>query len=220
MKKVIIIVICFLTFTGSEMNAQSGGGSFMQIVEETLAYFRCSITELNYQYYGLSKYSKLENVEIGQAVEHYAVGLNSLRQYTADQDPNEIILRMGFAAVDILGEGLDNVYVMFNERDGKWQSTGLGQEYYSQAFLNFQQNSDYGREATLVRVPGFNLAYAGVMIKVVDEEEGEEGEEKDVLHLIQLQVGEEIIKSNEPRPAAEVFEELGRLVGDGEDVPR
>ncbi len=188
------------------MNAQSGGG-YLQIVEETLAYFRCSITELNYQFYGLKKFSKLEDVEIGQAVEHYAVGLNSLRQYTADQDPNKIIQRMGFVGVEIEVDGSDHVFVMLNERDGKWQSTGVGQEFYSRAFIDFQRNSGYGRDASLVRVPGMNLAYAAVNL--------EEG-----LHLIALQIGEEGPKNGEPRPAQEVFEELARLIDDGEDVPR
>ncbi|GAB5400225.1 MAG: hypothetical protein Aureis2KO_18100 [Aureisphaera sp.] len=188
------------------MNAQ-GGGTYIQIAEDALAYFRCAITELNYQFYGLSKYSKLEDVQIGQAVEHYAVGLDRLKKYTADQDPGRIIQPMGFVAVNIQVDGSENVYIMLNERDGKWQSTSLGQEYYSQAFIDLQRNSDFGEEVSLVRVPGLNLAYAST---VIDE----------VLHLIPLQIGDEQTKDNEPRPAAEVFEELSRLIDDGEDVPR
>ena len=204
MKKVFFIIICLTIIANENMYGQDR--PYLELAQSTIVTFKCSITAENYKFYGLSSQDALEKIEIGEAILHSAVTLNDLRKYDEGQDPNEIVNEMGYVTVPLTrqeGNGLET-FVLLNKREGKYQSTGIGDDSYSKGFLELQSSSDTGKDMKLIRVPGLNVAYAGIEID-------------GVLNLIAITDRDQ--KGNEPRPASEVFLELAKLIVDGEDVP-
>jgi len=191
-------------FGGTEMNAQNR--EYIELSEATIALFRCSINANNYMFYGLSSENGLEKVTLGNAIEHQGVPLDILRKYDESQDPRKIIKDMGYVTVPFRQEGSNQVesFILLNKRDGKYQSTGIGQAVFAKNFMEMKRNGSLEKDSRLIRVPAMNVAYGSVMI---------EG----VLHLVP--VTSEGQKGGEPRPANIVFSELARKSGSGEDFP-
>lgn len=191
-------------FGGTEMNGQNS--EYIELSEATLTLFRCSVNANNYMFYGLSSEKGLENVTIGKAIEHQAVPLDELRKYEESQDPRRIIKDMGYVTVPFRQEGSNQVesFILLNKRDGKYQSTGIGQAVFAKNFMEMKQNGTLAKESRLIRVPAMNVAYGSVMIEGV---------------LFLLPVNSKGQERSEPRPASSVFKELASRSGSGEDVP-
>jgi hypothetical protein len=113
---------------------------------------------------------------------------------------------MGYVTVPFRQEGSNQVesFVLLNMRNGKYESTGIGQAVFAKSFMEMKRNGSLEKDSRLIRVPAMNVAFGSVMI---------EG----VLYLVP--VISEGQKGSEPRPATIVFTELARKSGSGEDVP-
>ena len=204
MKKVYLLLICLSVIGSGNMFGQDN--QIIELAEAAVANFRCSVTEVNYKFYGLSSPKALDEVRVGEAISHRGVKLNELQDYTEDQDPLSIIGDMGYTTVALTkndGKEVES-FVLLNKRDNKYQVTGMGQDSYSLNYLTYKGSSDLGKQSTLIRIPALNTAYAGVMI---------EG----VLNLVPLDSRE--AKGSEPRPANIVFAEIASNLDIKEDVP-
>lgn len=205
MKSLFSLVFIFAIFAETEMKGQNN--QYIELARVSVELFRCSITDLNYKYYGLSSAKALDIVQPGEAVIHYAVKLNDLQRYSEEKDPNSIIHEMGYVTVTLLNQQTKNVesFIMLNKRGERFEPTGIGQDPMTLSFLNMKKRMDVLQKARLVRIPGLNLAFAGIEI---------DGQ----LNLIPV-IGRDQ-KESEPRPASMVFMELSRQMGKGEDAPR
>jgi hypothetical protein len=205
MRRVFSLVFIFAIFIETEIMGQNN--QYIELARVSIEIFKCSVTELNYKYYGLSSAKTLEIVQPGEAVIHYAVKLIDLQRYSEEKDPNTIIQEMGYVTVALLNPQTKNVesFVMLNKRDEKFEATGIGQDPMTMSFLEMKRRMELIQKARLVRIPGLNLAFAGIDI---------DGR----LHLIPVMGRDQ--KETEPRPASTVFMELSRQLGKGEDMPR
>lgn len=205
MKRISCLVFIFAIFSQTEMMGQNN--QYLELSRASIEIFRCSITELNYKYFGLSSAKALENVQPGEAVIHFAVKLTDLERYSEEKDPNTIIQEMGYVTVVLTNQQTKNVesFVMLNKRNEKFEVSGIGQDPMTMGFLEMKRKLELFRNAKLVRIPGLNLAFAGVDV---------DGR----LNLIPVLSGDQ--KETEPRPASVVFMELSKQLGKGEDVPR
>lgn len=180
--------------------------AYEEMVEATIKRLKCSITNTNYMYYGLSSPEGLEKIRIGKAVLHYAVTLRDLKNYKNEGNPKDIIRDMGFVTVPVINSSTNNIetFVLLNKRKGTFKSTGIGEVNYVEKFLEYKkEHSD--KNLKLVRIPAMNIAFSGLEID-------------GVLHLISL--GEKEDKNTVPRPAHEVFLELSKQIQHfKEDVP-
>jgi hypothetical protein len=205
MKRISCLIVIFAIFSQAEMMGQSN--PYIELTRVSIEIFRCSINELNYRYYGLSSAKALEGVQPGEAVIHYAVKLTDLGRYSEDRDPNTIIQEMGYVTVALMNQQTKSVesFVMLNRRGEKFEATGLGQDPMTLSFLDMTRRMELRQKARLVRIPGLNLAFAGIDI---------DGR----LNLIPIMGRDQ--KESEPRPASQVFMELSRQLGKEEDMPR
>ena len=135
---------------------------YLELAQETLKMFRCSVNINNYKLYGLSSPEGLEKVTIGEAIEHYGVPLDALRKYDESQDPKNIIMEMGYLTLPLTEEGgtIVESFVLLNQREGKYQSTGIGQDFFSKWFMEMKLRGIVPKESQLVRVPAMNIAFA------------------------------------------------------------
>lgn len=187
------------------INAQDN--DFSALTKESIAYFKCAITAQNFQYFGLSSEDALDKVSIGEAIKHHAVGLRELQKYDTLTDPNSLIMKMNYVTVPLLQKDKNTVetFLMLSSKDGKYQSTGIGNAPYAAAYMKYLMNNESVKGAKLIRVPALNVAYAGIEVK---------GD----LFLVPLLNTDQ--KDNVPRPAKLVFAELAKQIGDyDEDVP-
>ncbi len=189
------------------MNAQDT--DFLELAKEGIAFFKCSITAQNFQFYGLSSEDAINKVSIGDAIRHHAVGLRDLQKYDSMTNPNSLIKDMGYVCVPLMQKDKNvlETFVMLSSKDGKYRSTGIGEAPYSEAFMKYLIQNKTVKGAKLIRIPALNMAYAGIDV---------EGE----LFLLALTNADQK-KDNVPRPATIVFTELAKQIGQyDEDVPR
>ncbi|MEJ2593675.1 MAG: hypothetical protein P8100_00760 [bacterium] len=205
MKKIVVILISITLIWGANLYGQNQ--DYMELARRTLEEFSYSVTDQNAKYYGLSSPDVLKTVKPGDPVIHYAVGLNSLKEYTADMDPEKIITEMGYVTVPLVNPetGKVETFVMLSRIEGKFQPAGMGQAPYSMNFMVLTKRAEVPKDARLIRIPALNMAYIGMTMN-------------DTLKLIPILNKDQM--EFIPEPASMIFEELGRQVKDlKEDVP-
>ncbi len=205
MKKLVVILISVTLFWGVNLYGQEQ--DYIELAKLTVEEFTCSVTDLNANYYGLSSPDLLKTVRPGDPVIHYAVGLNSLKEYTSDMDPEKIITEMGYVTVPLVNPetGKVETFVMLSRIEGNYRPAGMGQAPYSMNFMILTKRAELPKDARLIRIPALNMAYIGMSMN-------------DTLKLIPILNKDQM--EFIPEPASLIFDELGRQVKDlKEDVP-
>lgn len=103
----------------------------------------------------------LEKTTLGQRIDHQIIGLEDLRGYKTGNDPKSIIRPIKRATYPILdANGVTISSIEIEQVNGKWQPAQLGNRAYVQMFEEVRKaNGLKPSEASLVRVPGFNVYF-------------------------------------------------------------
>ncbi len=188
------------------MNGQEN--QFSDLASISIKHFKCAINAQNFKYYSLSSEYALDDVKVGKAIIHYAVGLDLLKKYDTFIDPNDLIKNMEYVTVP-LTNAKDNkleAFVLLSKKEDKYYASGIGDAPYSEAFMSLATRVKIGKKMRLIRVPALNIAYIGVEVE-------------NTLNLIKIT--DKGQKELTPRPAYEVFAELAKQVSEfDEDLPR
>lgn len=206
MKKILFILLSITIIANIHMYGQEN--QFSDLASISIKHFKCAINAKNFKYYSLSSEDVLDDVKVGKAIIHYAVGLDMLKKYDTLTDPNSLIRNMGYVTVPLTNSKSNELeaFVLLNKREDKYQASGIGDAPYSEAFMSLVTRIEKGDNIKLIRVPALNIAYIGVelentlsLIKIAD---------KDQKELIS-------------QPAYIVFEELAKRISKiDRDVPR
>lgn len=135
-----------------------------EAAETAIGVLQKMVNQQNFHDLGFDSVDEVKQAQAGQPFNVFEIGLDQLKSYKAETDPNSLLAQSSKTIYPVTVNGQVKSSFTINHRESGYQASSFGNAAIIKSLSRYRQSGVVGNDF-VVRVPAFNMYYLGRRIE-------------------------------------------------------